>query len=94
MFTNSRDTHGCSEKYEEIPKEFFCPLSENFMSTPISVPSSDLTYNRDSIKNLYHPEDVQPNLILRKKMEEWLSNYVWSLSSTPRKKISRHPSIL
>ena len=61
--------HG-NEKYEEIPKEFFCPNSNRFMAYLITIPTSDFIYDQDFVKELHHPEDVQFDLIMRKEMEE------------------------
>jgi hypothetical protein len=64
----SQHIHG-NEKYEEIPKEFFYPNSNKFMADPITIPASDFIYDQDFVKELHHPKDVQPDLIMRKVME-------------------------
>jgi hypothetical protein len=64
----SQHIHG-GEKYEEIPKGFFCPNSNRFMADLITIPASDFIYDQDFVKELHHPEDVQSDLIMRKEME-------------------------
>ena len=49
--------HG-SEKYKEIPKQFFCPISNRFMLDPVTILASDFIYDRDFVKELHHLEDV------------------------------------
>jgi hypothetical protein len=44
-----------SGKYEEIPREFFCPISNIFMADLVTILASDFIYDRDFVKELHQP---------------------------------------
>lgn len=45
------------------------------MKDPVRIPTSTLTFDRDSVKDSHKPEDLRPDFQMRAEIEDWFSRY-------------------